>query len=115
MDFNAQLDIITKEISLEYSRMFNSGIPSDHLSSPSNKNELRSVSPRSKALQLAMAAAAQHQQSPAQLREIREQRKEKFLQEFNNSQRYAQLKDRLKKAIIRIATEKYVKTVGISG
>lgn len=44
-------------------------------------------------------------------REVREQRKEKFLIEFNSSERYVQLRQKLKKAIFRLAVEKYNKEV----
>ena len=50
-----------------------------------------------------------------QAREHREQRKEKFLIEFNSSQRYVQLKQKLKKAIFRLAVEKYNKEVDHEG
>jgi hypothetical protein len=46
------------------------------------------------------------------VREQREQRKEKFLTEFNTSPRYTMLRDKLKKSVIRLAVEKHQKTVG---
>jgi len=46
---------------------------------------------------------------------MREQRKEKFLTEFNSTPRCALLKAKLKKAVLRIAVEKYHKTVPSSG
>jgi hypothetical protein len=44
-----------------------------------------------------------------QVREVREQRREKFLIEFNSSQLYVSLRQKLKKAIFRLAVEKYNK------
>ena len=46
---------------------------------------------------------------------MREQRKEKFLSEFNQSPRCVLLKAKLKKAVLRIAVEKYHKTVPSTG
>jgi hypothetical protein len=68
----------------------------------------KSGSPRVKA----HAQTTLSYQSPAQLREKREVRKEKFLQEFNQSPKYKELRDRLKKTIIRLAVEKHQRTVG---
>jgi len=48
--------------------------------------------------------------SPHQ-RELRETRKEKFLIEFNSSQRFKELRQKLKKSIFRLAVEKYNKEV----
>ena len=53
--------------------------------------------------------------SPTQQREQREQRKDKFLSEFNQSPRCVLLKAKLKKAVLRIAVEKYHKTVPSTG
>lgn len=50
-----------------------------------------------------------------QMREIREQRREKFLIEFNSSQLYVSLRQKLKKAIFRLAVEKYNKQVDHKG
>ena len=50
-------------------------------------------------------------QTPAQQREMREQRKDKFLTEFNSSPKYKFLRDKLKKSILRLAVEKHQKTV----
>lgn len=50
--------------------------------------------------------------TPQQLREQREVRKEQFLTQFNNSPKYQSLRDRLKKVLVRLAVEKYKKTVG---
>lgn len=100
LDFNAQLEVITKEISLEYTRMFNA----DEINE-GNKG----ASPRSKAHH---SATMTSYQSPAQLREQREVRKEKFLTEFNHHPKFQQLRDRLKKTIVRLAVEKHQRTVG---
>jgi len=48
-------------------------------------------------------------------RELREQRKEKFLIEFNSSLKYQHLRQKLKKAIFRLAIEKYNKEVDFNG
>ena len=93
-EFNRQLDIITREISFEYTRMFDG-----------NKEEQADKSPRK-----GHSMAAMSYLTPAQLREQRETKKEKFLADFNSPLR-AELKDRLKKAIIRLAVEKHQKTV----
>jgi hypothetical protein len=42
---------------------------------------------------------------------MREQRKDKFLTEFNSSPKYKFLRDKLKKSILRLAVEKHQKTV----
>lgn len=49
------------------------------------------------------------------MREQRETRKEKFLLEFNTSSKYLLLREKLKKALFRVALEKYKKTVGPNG
>jgi len=72
------------------------------------KEDGKNASPRSK--NQMMSSSAYH--NPAQLREQREQRKEKFLAEFNTSPRYVMLRDKLKKSVIRLAVEKHQKTVG---
>ena len=51
-----------------------------------------------------------HKKSDQQ-REIRNQRLEKYLIEFNSSQLYAQFRQKLKKAVFRLAVEKYNKEV----
>jgi hypothetical protein len=89
-EFNRQLDIITREISFEYTRMFDG-----------NKEEQADKSPRK-----GHSMAAMSYLTPAQLREQRETKKEKFLADFNSPLR-AELKGRLKKAIIRLAVEKH--------
>lgn len=43
---------------------------------------------------------------------MREQRKEKFLQEFNSSPKYLVLRDKLKKAVLRFVVEKYKREIG---
>jgi len=43
---------------------------------------------------------------------MREQRKEKFLQEFNTSPKYLVLRDKLKKAVLRYIVEKYKREIG---
>lgn len=48
-------------------------------------------------------------------REQREQKREKFLIEFNSSQLYSSLRQKLKKAIFRLAVEKYNKQVDHKG
>ena len=48
-------------------------------------------------------------------REQREQKREKFLIEFNSSQLYSSLRQKLKKAIFRLAVEKYNKQVDHRG
>jgi len=53
--------------------------------------------------------------SSHQMRDVREQKKEKFLVEFNTSGKYHALRDKLKKAVFRLAVEKYKKTVGPEG
>jgi hypothetical protein len=75
------------------------------------KGKTGNPSPRSKAHQLSSSAYT----SPAQAREMREQRKDKFLTEFNSSPRCALLKAKLKKAVLRVAVEKYHKTAPSSG
>ena len=50
-----------------------------------------------------------------QARELREARREKFLIHFNSSQMYTFQRQRLKKAIFRLAVEKYNKEVDHSG
>lgn len=65
-------------------------------------------SPRNKA----HAQTSTSYQSPAQLREKREVRKEKFLADFNQAPKYRELRDRLKKAVVRLAVEKHQRTVG---
>jgi hypothetical protein len=47
----------------------------------------------------------------AQMRELRETRKQKFLLDFNTSAKYLVLREKLKKAIFRVAIEKYKRTV----
>ena len=49
------------------------------------------------------------------MRELREQRREKYLIEFNSSSAYPQYKQKLKKAIFRLALEKYSKEVDHHG
>ena len=39
-------------------------------------------------------------------------RKEKFLADFNQAPKYRELRDRLKKAVVRLAVEKHQRTVG---
>ena len=80
--------------------MFNGDAPKE--------DGVKNASPRSKNQML--SSSAYH--NPAQLREQREQRKEKFLTEFNTSPRYVMLRDKLKKSVIRLAVEKHQKTVG---
>lgn len=46
---------------------------------------------------------------------MREQRKEKFLIEFNTGTKYLVLREKLKKAVLRFAVEKYKKEIGQRG
>ena len=48
-------------------------------------------------------------------RREREDRKEKFLIDFNSTQCFAQLRQKLKKSIFRLAVEKYNKEVDYKG
>ena len=49
------------------------------------------------------------------MKELREQRREKFLIEFNSSQTFSHYRQKLKKAIFRLAVEKYNKQVDHKG
>lgn len=53
--------------------------------------------------------------SAAQQREAREKKKEKFIIEFSKSAKYRLLRDRLKKAVMRLAVEKFKKEVSSQG
>ncbi len=101
-DFNMQLDQIAKEISAEYTRMFNGDPDEKHdpkASSPTRSNKI---------------TASSAYTSPGQLREQREQRKQQFLNDFNTTARCKMLKDKLKKSLLRLAVDKYHKTVSSS-
>ena len=50
-----------------------------------------------------------------QMKELREQRREKFLIEFNSSQTFSHYRQKLMKAIFRLAVEKYNKQVDHKG
>jgi len=49
------------------------------------------------------------------MKEMREQRRERFLIEFNSSNSYYHLRQKLKRAIFRLAVEKYNKKVDHKG
>mgnify|MGYP001175528953 CR=1 FL=1 len=51
----------------------------------------------------------------ANMREQREVRKVRFIQTFNQSPSYQKLRERLKKALFRVAIEKYKKKVSNNG
>lgn len=99
-DFQSSIQSVVREISVEYTRMF------------SNENEEAQDPKDSKT---AIKSPITQKKDSSQLREFREQRKEKFLVEFNNSQRYHYLRLKLKKAIFRLAVEKYNKEVDFKG
>ena len=81
---------ITKEINQEYTRMFNGeGHPG---SADGNDRD----SPRGKPNSTVYS-------TPAQQREMRESRKEKFLSDFNTSPKYLGIREKLKKALMRVA------------
>jgi glucan biosynthesis protein len=84
------------EISIEYSRMF------------------QGEEENSSALGVAGAIKSQSNNMNQQ-KEQREQKREKFLIEFNSSQLYSSLRQKLKKAIFRLAVEKYNKQVDHKG
>lgn len=97
-DYQNSVHAVVQEITIEYSRMF--------------QNE--------EDASLAGATTVKSQNSnpyyiSPQQREIYEQRRERFLIEFNSSQRYLQLRQKLKKAIFRLAVEKYNKQVDHKG
>ena len=87
--------MIITEIGHEYTRTF------------SEAAEGKSDSPRSKQTTAIL--------SPMQQREARDRKKERFIIEFNKSAKYRLVRDRLKKAILRLAVEKYKKTAGPKG
>ena len=95
-EFHRTITQITHEVSREYTRFFSGegGAAVDETGSPRNK-------PGSAVYQTA-----------AQLREMREQKKEKFLHDFNTSPKYLSLRDKFKKAVLRFVVEKYKKEVG---
>jgi hypothetical protein len=43
---------------------------------------------------------------------MREQRKEKFLQDFNTNAKYLVLREKLKKAVLKFVVEKYKREIG---
>ena len=92
--------MVVKEITIEYSRMF------------------QGEEENGSALTVTGTASVKSQQNmynSQHMRELGEQRREKFLIEFNSSQRYQQLRQKLKKAIFRLAVEKYNKEVDHRG
>ena len=91
-DYQNSVYAVVREISVEYSRMF-----AAEDEGPSALSTIKSASQNA------------HQ------REVREGRKEKFLIEFNSSQRYMLLRQKLKKAIFRLAVEKFNKEVDHNG
>ena len=101
-DYQNTTYAIVQEISIEYSRMF--------------QGEEENASP------LGMAAPGQttvksqgNIYNNTHMREMREQRREKFLIEFNSSNNYCVLRQKLKRAIFRLAVEKYNKKVDHKG
>jgi len=93
-ELQRQTQIIIKEIGLEYTRTFSE--EGDHKDSPRGKQATTIL-------------------SASQLRDVRDKKKEKFIIEFNKSVKYRQLRDRLRKAVMRLAVEKFKKTVGSNG
>ena len=92
-EYQTVISQIAHEVSREYTRFFagEGGAGAEDKDSPRNK-------PSSAVYQTA-----------AQLREMREQKKEKFLQEFGSSPRFLLIRERFKKAVLLFAVEKFKK------
>eukprot|EP00347_Sterkiella_histriomuscorum_P008804 403343688 len=97
-EFQRTIQVIAKDIGVEYNRVFNG--EGTHQGSD-DKDSPRGTKPGSTVFS-----------TPAQQKEMREQRKEKFLQEFNTSAKYFVLRDKLKKAVLRFVVEKYKREQG---
>lgn len=98
LQYNKEIHYITALIQKEYTNMF------------ANEED----SPSSLAIPAGTGSVKSNQNntfnSPAQ-RELREQRREKFLIWFNESSYYQDIRSQMKKAIFRLAVEKYNKKV----
>ena len=99
--FQRTVTQIMKDISVEYNRMYS--VDGSGSGTGDDKD-----SPRGKQNSTVYQTAAQQ-------RELRENRKERFLTEFNTSSKYHVLRDKLKKALFRMIVEKFKKEVGPKG
>ena len=98
LDYQVSVTCVVNEISMEYQRMFQGEEDNSSALGTTGQGAVKS------------AAGNMHHQ-----RELREQKREKFLIEFNSSQLYSSLRQKLKKAIFRLAVEKYNKQVDHKG
>jgi tetratricopeptide (TPR) repeat protein len=85
-EYKGQLVLIMESLAMEYAAMF--GKDANNAQEPKGKQHL----------------------SEQQRRDIREQKKEKFIQEFNSSGKFNILKDKIKKSIMKVIRDKFQKT-----
>ncbi|CDW74115.1 tetratricopeptide repeat protein [Stylonychia lemnae] len=97
-EFHRTINVIVKEIGVEYNRVFTG---EGTMQGSDDKDSPRGQKPGSTIYS-----------TPAQQREMREQRKEKFLIEFNVGSKYSVLREKLKKSVLRFVVEKYKREIG---
>lgn len=90
-DFKSQLVMIVESLAMEYSTMF--GKEMNHAQDPKPKLQL----------------------SAQQKRDIKDQRKEKFLYDFNTTGKYNILREKMKKCIMKIVRDRFQKTGSLTG
>jgi len=90
-EFKGQLVLIMESLAMEYTSMFG------------------------KEMNTAQEPKAKLHLSAQQKRDIREQRKEKFLYDFNTTGKYNILKEKMKKSIMKIVRDKFQKTGSLTG
>ena len=100
-DYQNCVYAVVKEISIEYTRLF----ANEEENGGQDKSNTNST----------LKQGTQQNMYSNFQRELRETRKEKFLIEFNSSSRYMTLRQKLKKAIFRLAVEKYNKEIDHQG
>lgn len=111
-EFQRTIDVIVKDIGVEYNRVYTGESSGLHnggggLNATGTGGDDKE-SPRGSGSKPGSTVYS----TPAQQREMREQRKEKFLVEFNTSSKYLVLREKLKKAILRFVVEKYKREIG---
>ena len=90
-DFKSQLVMVVESLAMEYTSMFG------------------------KEMNLAQEPKPKLQLSAQQKRDIKDQRKEKFLYDFNTTGKYNILREKMKKCIMKIVRDRFQKTGSLTG